>query len=197
MGGVMKTLASLFALGFSSSIVACAGGGDEVMPTFGTEVSSARLTVIEPCSGVLSCDVGGQTTTSPLTEAADGCHLGSLALLPDGTVHDDDFDAVWTATATDLTICVKDGCIVCKGTGAKASAAAPAAAGKCTGTPSPCSSRMAGSCAQQDGCRLSQHSHVKWNGDIELESECDGWPTRCEAFATQSACEDQLGCAWK
>lgn len=63
----------------------------------------------------------------------------------------------------------------------------------CKGTASSCSSRAAGTCAGQDGCTFTMHTHA----DGSYTNTCDGTPTSCSFITTEAACGRQDGCTWQ
>lgn len=165
-------------------VVAAAGCGSE-----GGEGSSATLSeaLVEACSGIVECSLGGESFQERLERRDGACYLGDAKVLPDGTmVGADGSPLTWEGNIFEFDLCSDGTCATCT------NLAPPDVPGyACRGTATSCSSLGAGSCATQSGCSFTIGATLSSSDD-----ECNGWADSCSEFESTSECEWQRGCHW-
>lgn len=212
------TAMTLVMMATSVIFFACGGEPDDADGSSSSDgrgpgTKAAGGSLVDRCTGTLTCSVGSEATPSQLLRRDGACYLGGIRLGADGSATAEDVEARWIATASTVDVCIDGECMSCRSTeGASSSASQPSQTGSssteamtpskeeaeptsrsfCAGHVPYCHRLSYSQCATQDGCELYKGQGSGGASDWF----CSGTAKSCTAFTDPLACQGQVGCLW-
>ncbi len=177
-------------------LVACGGdsGQDDPEAKWGQSPTSV-------CNGKYLCGYGSQQEEMDMHRDSEGvCRAGETEVSADGIVGSGDSRWLMTGTTARFSVCPANTtdpslCIHCVDPDAPPAPSPPSSSshgGKCTGSPTSCSSGYAGNCPSSRGCSFDLH----FDYDGSSKFVCEGDAYSCDKMTYEDECERQ-GCRWE